>query len=50
MIAQALVPPHRRRVTTIARAGQVSLIDTATRHLYPPITVGSYPVAVVISP
>jgi len=31
-------------------AGQVSLVDTATRHVYPPITVGSYPVAVAIAP
>lgn len=26
-------------------AGQVSLFSTRTRHAYPPITVGDYPVA-----
>jgi len=31
-------------------ASPVSFVSTATRHAYPPITVGSYPVAVAISP
>ena len=30
-------------------AGQVSLINTSTRHVYTPITVGNFPVAVAIS-
>ena len=30
-------------------AGQVSLINTSTRHVYAPITVGNFPVAVAIS-
>ncbi|MHB1511349.1 MAG: hypothetical protein ACYCST_17710 [Acidimicrobiales bacterium] len=31
-------------------ASPVSFVSTATRHVYPPITVGSYPVAVAIAP
>jgi YVTN family beta-propeller protein len=30
-------------------AGQVSLINTSTQHVYAPITVGSFPTAVAIS-
>jgi YVTN family beta-propeller protein len=30
-------------------AGQVCLIDTATGHVFAPVTVGNYPVAVAIS-
>jgi YVTN family beta-propeller protein len=29
--------------------GQVSLFSTRTRHTYPPITVGSYPVALALT-
>jgi YVTN family beta-propeller protein len=30
-------------------AGQVSLVNTSTRHVYAPITVGNFPVAVAVS-
>ena len=30
-------------------AGQISLIDIATGHVFAPVTVGNYPVAVAIS-
>ena len=29
--------------------GQVSLFSTRTRHVYPPITVGDFPVALAIT-
>jgi DNA-binding beta-propeller fold protein YncE len=31
-------------------AGQVSLINTETRHVFAPLTVGNFPVAAAISP
>ena len=30
-------------------AGQISLIDTVTGHVFAPVTVGNYPVAVAVS-
>jgi YVTN family beta-propeller protein len=30
-------------------AGQITLINTRTRHVFAPVTVGNYPVAVVVS-
>lgn len=45
-----LVPGRSVTVVVDNYAGQVSLVDTATGHVYSPITVGSCPVALAIAP
>ena len=47
--AIAFAPRSSTAVVVDTYGGQVSLVNTRTRHARAPITVGSYPVAVAIA-